>query len=110
MNVKINDEIVGTALNVKKQDTAQKMLSIALDGTPYAQTTGSPIIRYIVDCYCGTATNRNKLDNASNQGALVTVSTRNDLEVTGYIEENTIDWKEWPDGHGVGKFTLVQGD
>lgn len=110
MDLKIGNETIGMVLAIKRRPEAQKMMSIALDGTPYAQTTGRAIRKYVINCFCGTNEDRTKLDDACNEGALVTVITRDNTEVTGYIEEITLEWKEWIDGHGVTKFTLIQGE
>ena len=47
-------------------------------------------------------------DDAANNGDIVTVITRDEVEVIGYIEDETIAWNEWIDGHGVGRFVLIK--
>ena len=111
MDLKVGNEVVGMVLGLlKRKYTAQKIVNTALDGTVYTQNTGRPITRYMVNCYCGTEEDRNKLDDGCNNGDIITITTKDMVDVTGYIEEVSIEWKEWIDGHGVGKFTLIQGE
>ncbi|MBR5678671.1 MAG: hypothetical protein IKX20_11135 [Paludibacteraceae bacterium] len=108
MDIKAGNTVVGMLLgNLKRQYTAQKVILTATDGTVYAQNTGRPIVRFEVNCYCGTAEDRDAVDDASNNGDVVTVTTKDNVDVVGYIEDDSISWKEWVDGHGVGKFTLI---
>lgn len=107
MDLKVGNDVVGRAIEFRRKDKAQKVINTALDGTAYIQNTGQPIIRYDVRCYCKTAEDRDKLDDGSNYGDLITVITADDESVTGYIEDD-IDWQqEWPDRHGVGHFKLI---
>ena len=108
MDLKVGNEVVGMVLgNLRRRYKAQKIVNTALDGTVYVQTTGRPITRFEVNCYCGTGEDRDKLDAGANNGDVITVTTRDLVDVIGYVEEDTIDWKEWVDGHGVGRFTLI---
>ena len=107
MDCKINDSVVGKVLNYKYLPRAQKIISKSLDGTAYGQKVGDATITYSVDVYCATASRRASMDNACSDCAEVTIILRTGVEVTGIIEEETIDWKEWKDGHAVGKFTLI---
>ena len=108
MDLKVGNEVVGMVLGtLRRRYKAQKIIVTALDGTTYAQNTGRPITRYEVNCYCGTAEDRDKLDAGSNNGDVITVTTRDEVDVTGYVEEDSIEWKEWVDGHGVGRFILI---
>ena len=108
MDLMVGNEVIGMMIGIKRKYTAQKVISVALDGTAYIQNTGRPVTRYEIHCYCGTAEDRDKLDDASNFGNVVTVITRDGVEVTGYIEDSSLEWKEWVDRHGVAKFTLIQ--
>ena len=109
MDFIIGETVVGKVLNYKKKHTAQKVISTALDGTVYSQQTGNAHVRYEMDVYCSTSTNRNSIDSANDQCYPVQFIQRNGLQaVTGIIEEDTIDWKEWKDGHGVGHFTIIK--
>ena len=107
MDIKVGNTVVGMLIAMKRRYTAQKIVNTAIDGTVYVQNTGRPITRFEVNCYCGTAEDRDKLDEGCNNGDVVTVTTRDDVEVTGYIEDDSIEWKEWVDGHGVGRFILI---
>lgn len=107
MDCKIDDTVVGKLVGYKYLPQAQKIISTALDGTVYGQKTGNAIHKYEVNVYCSTALNRAFLDLACQGCAEVTIILRNGSEFTGIIEEETIEWKEWADGHGVGKFTLI---
>ena len=107
MDCKLGDTVVGKIAGYKAIPQAQKIISTALDGTAYGQKTGNAIHKYEVNVYCSTALNRTLLDFACQGCTEVTIILRNGLEVIGIIEEETIKWKEWVDGHGVGKFTLI---
>lgn len=107
-DLKVGNDVVGRAIEFRRKDTARKVINTALDGSVYIQNTGQPIIRYEVRCYCKTAENRDKLDNASNNGDLITVVINDNDSVIGYVEDDTINWQqEWPDRHGVGHFKLI---
>ena len=108
MDLKIENTSVGTVLNAKRAYTAQKVINSALDGTTFIQTTGGAITRYIIDVYCETKAKRDILDEANNDGVLLTLVLDANTSVYGYVEEETITWKEWRDGHGVGHFTLIK--
>lgn len=107
MDCIINESVVGTVVGYKSMPQAQKIISTALDGTVYGQKIGDAIRKYEVNVYCSTATYRTALDSACNNCSEVTIILRNGTEFVGVIEEETIEWKEWPDGHGVGRFTLA---
>lgn len=108
MDIKVANTVVGMLLgNLKRQYTAQKVVLTATDGSVYVQNTGRPITRFEVNCYCGTPEARDAVDNASNNGDVVTVTTKDNVDVVGYIEDETVTWKEWVDGHGVGRFVLI---
>lgn len=107
MDIKVGNTVVGMLLAMKRRYTAQKIVNTALDGTVYVQNTGRPITRYEVHCYCGTSEDRDALDDGANNGDVVTITTRDDVDVVGYIESETVDWKEWVDGHGVGQFVFI---
>lgn len=107
MDCKIDNSVVGKVLNHKSLPQAQKIISTALDGTVYGQKIGDAIRKYEIDVYCSTFSRRTALDSACENCSEVTIILRNGTEFVGIIEEETIDWKEWKDGHGVGKFTLM---
>lgn len=108
MDFRVGNDVVGMVLGIKKRPQAQKITNAALDGTVYVQNTGRPIMRYEINVFCGTAEDRDKVDDAANNGDIVTVVTREEVEVIGYIEDETITWNEWIDGHGVGRFILIK--
>lgn len=108
MDLKVGNTVVGQVLEFRRKYTAQKIVNTALDGTVYVQNTGRPITRYETRCLCRTAEDRDKLDEGANNGDIITVTTRDNDDVTGYVENNTIEWQEWVDRHGVGRFTFIQ--
>lgn len=109
MDFLIDNLVVGTVLNYKHLPEAQKIISKALDGTIYGQSTGSATQKYEVDVYCSTGSKRQAINSACNDCSEVTMILRDGLtEIVGIIEDETISWKEWVDGHAVGKFTLVE--
>ena len=97
---------LGIVLGVKKKLTAQKISTVALDGTPYVQQTGTAIDRRDVDVYCATLGLKDAVDSASNTGAAITLYPWMNQRIMGYIEKD-VSWKEWADGHGVGHFTMI---
>ena len=109
MDCKINGTDVGTVLNYKHLPEAQKIISKALDGTVYGQKTGDAVSKYSVDLFCSTKYKRESIDLACANCTEIIMTLRDGLtNVTGIIEEETVNWKEWVDGSGVGKFTLVE--
>lgn len=108
MDFKINDSVVGKCLDYRYRPEAKKIISRANDGTAYAQSVGLPTRKYIVDVYCASGLARTMVDLASTSCAAVTFVDRKGSEHTGFIEDDTIEWKEWKDGHGVGQFTIIQ--
>jgi len=108
MELKIESTSIGIVLNAKKQPYAQKIIKNALDGTTFIQTTGGAIIRYIIDVFCDTKAKRDSLDEANNNGTLLTLVLGENNSVYGYVEDETISWKEWKDGHGVAHFTMMK--
>ena len=107
MELLIGDTSIGTVVNAKRSPQAQKMVTSALDGSTYVQTTGGRIMRYIVDVYCSTLAKRESLDSACNEGTLLTIVFGENSSANGYVEENEVSWKEWRDGHAVGRFTMI---
>lgn len=103
--IKTGNTVLGQTLMCKKQYNARNIVNVALDGTPYVQTTGTAENRRDVYIYCSTPERRDLTDNASNNGALLAVHWKGNI-ISGYIEEN-IEWQEWRDEHGVGHFTLL---
>lgn len=107
-DIKVGGAVVATLLNATRKPTAQKVVLTAQDGTAYVQTTGYPIKKYEIACYCPTLADREAMDDACNEGAVVVITNEDETEISGYIEEKAVKWKEWRDGHGVGKFTLIK--
>ena len=108
MDVNIGTVKVGTCLNYTKKPTAQKVINISKGGSVYAQQTGKPVKKYEVAIFCPTKENRDAIDTASNECIEITLESRDATEITGIIEDETIEWKEWEDGHGVGTFVLIE--
>ena len=96
----------GQVLKCTKGYTAQKITNIALDGTPYVQTTGTATDRRSVSVYCKTREKREALDAASNNGTLLIIKNWLGNDIRGYIEKD-VSWQQWRDEHGVGSFTLM---
>lgn len=105
-NVYVGATTVATLLNAKRRYNPKSIISEALDGSVYIQTPARAITRYQIDAFCDTIENRNALDTASNEGALIKIDLIDETQASGYIE-GAISWKEWKDGHGVGKFTMI---
>lgn len=108
MDFNVGSVTVGKCLNYKAQYEAKKIISRANDGTVYAQSVGKPIQRFEVDVYCATALTRAFLETASFNCAEVTLYNRSNSPIVGFIEDETINWKEWKDGHGIGHFTIIK--
>lgn len=108
MELKVGSGVVGKVLNYRPVQVAQKVITTALDGTVYAQKTGDPVQKYVVDAYSPSAIYRGILDTACSRAEEVSFTNRSNVEIPGVIEEESIEWKEWPDGHGVAKFTLIR--
>lgn len=108
MDLYVGSTVRGHVLNYKRKYEAQKKVTTALDGTSYVQNLGNAITRYQIDVFCSTESNRNALDSACNECDNISIVLRDGNEVIGFIEEEEIEWKEWLDGHGVGKFTLIK--
>ena len=97
--------ILGEVLTCKRQYESAKVANKALDGTQYLQTTGVAAETRAIALYCDTYARRCAMDNASNNGALISVEDRDGL-LKGYVKED-VSWREFPDGHGVGIFELT---
>lgn len=106
--LKYDGNTVADVINAKQNLTAQKIVNTALDGTTYVQNVGNAITRYILDIYCETKALRDAVDLACNLGARLTLDFGENNTVDGFIEDNTISWKEWKDGHAVGKITFIK--
>lgn len=107
MEIKIGTTTVATVLNAKRAYIARKISNAALDGSAYVQSVGRASETYEIDAYCATGANRNAIDSACNTSEMITLVLDN-ANIGGFITDETIDWKEWPDGHGVGHFTLAR--
>jgi hypothetical protein len=105
-NLIYGSNTIGSVIECVRKYTSQKVTNIALDGTPYVQTTGDATHRRTVSVYCPTSADKDALDNASNNGALLSISGWNGQDIKGYIEKD-VTWKEWKDGHAVGRFTMI---
>lgn len=100
--------LLGKCLNYSKVQQSRKVITPALDGTVYAQSTGKAIIRYEVDVYVSSALQRILLETAHEQCAGVTLYLRDNTPVNGVIESETLAWKEFVDGHGVAHFVIIK--
>ena len=105
-DIKRGNETLGTVIGFVRQYEAGKINVVSLACIPYTQTTGQAVHRRTTNVYCDTYEKRDAMDNASNEGALMIVDWDGKI-YRGYIEDKKITWKEWRDGHGVGRFTLV---
>lgn len=105
-NIYTGSTNIGTLLNSKPQYSPKSIISEALDGSVYIQTPARATTRYILDIFCDTLEKREAVDTASNDGALITIDMADETQKTGYIE-GAVSWKEWDDGHGVGRLTMI---
>lgn len=105
-DIKRDNEILGTVIGFKRDYESNKINVVSLTGIPYTQTPGLAVHRRITNIYCDTYEKRDAMDNACNDGALMIVDWKGQI-FRGYIEDRRIVWKEWRDGHGVGRFTLI---
>ena len=103
--IKRGTSTIGVVLGCKKNYQPQKFNIVALDGTPYVQSTGTATDKRTVSVFCDTEGKRIAVDDASNDGALITVEWRG-ITLRGYIEDK-VSWREWRDEHGVGQFTMI---
>lgn len=108
LDFNVGTTTIGKCLDYKQRNEAKKIISKANDGTVYAQSVGKPAVRYEVDIYCSTALLRAMVETASVNCSEVTLYDRNNSQIVGFIEEDTIEWKEWTDGHGIGHFTIIK--
>lgn len=100
--------LLGKCLNYSKLQQSRKVITPALDGTVYAQSLGKAVVRYEVDIYVSSSLQRILLETAHEQCAGVTLYLRDNTPVNGVIESETMDWKEFPDGHGVAHFVIIK--
>ena len=105
MVAKRGNSKLGDVLACKRSPQSRKISNTALDGTPYVQTTGTAVDKRAVAIYCDTPEKRYATDDASNDGALISVEWNNET-LYGFID-NDVTWREWKDEHGVGKFTFI---
>lgn len=108
MDLKKDTTIYAKVLNAKRLFEARKIISTALDGSTYVQNTGKAITRYELDIYCATGTMRDMVDEACNEGDRLTLVFDNLDTIDGFIEDETIEWKGWKDGHGVSKIKFIK--
>ena len=108
MDFKVGDSVIGKCLSYRFLPQAKKKINAALDGTVYAQSTAKRLNKYEVHIFCATALTRALLDTANAYCSEVTMCDRNGSEHTGFIVEDTLEWKEWKDGHGVAHFTIIE--
>lgn len=97
---------IAVLLNSKLQYNPKNIISEALDGSVYIQTPARATARYTLDIFCDTPEKREAVDEASNDGTLIKIEMVDETEKTGYIE-GSVSWKEWEDGHGVGRLTMI---
>ena len=103
--VKTGNTVLGVALGCVNSYKARKILNSALDGTPYMQTTGNPDMKKEVTIWCETPEDRYATDNASNNGALLSVEWHNKT-FTGFVDGD-IKWEQFRNERGAGTFTLI---
>lgn len=106
--LKVDDYTIAKVLNAKKDLTAQKIVNTALDGSVYVQNVGNAITRYTLDIFCETKALRDMVDACCNNGARVTIVFSAQDTLDGFIEDDSISWKEWKDNHGVAKITFIK--
>lgn len=104
--LKVKSQIIGTVLGCVKAYVPNNINTLALDGTVYIQTAGVATVKRNVSVLCSDPALRDRLDEAANNGDIVVIDNWKDKEIRGYIEKN-INWKEWRNESGVGKFTLL---
>ena len=102
--VKNGNTTLGEVAGCKNYFTSRKILTDALDGTPYIQTTGDASQQKEVYIYCETKSKRDAMDRASNTGATLTLTWKGET-ISGYVDGD-VEWGEWRDGRGVGHFAL----
>lgn len=105
-NLKIKNQIIGIVLGCSKAYEPNNINTLALDGTVYIQTAGAATAKRNVAVYCSDSAQRDRLDEASNNGDMIIIDNWNEKEIRGYIEKS-IRWRERKDESGVGKFTLL---
>lgn len=103
--VKNGNTVLGVTLGCVNSFKARKILTAALDGTPYMQTTGNPDQNKEVTIWCDTPEDRYATDEASNEGALVSVEWHGET-FTGFINGD-IQWEQFRNERGAGTFTLL---
>ena len=103
--IKQGTNLLGVILGFTQKYKSQKISNIALDGTPYVQSTGQASEKRKSHVYCDTPQKRIGMDSASNNGALLTATWKG-TTYRGYIDGD-ISWNEWNDGHGVGEFDFM---
>ena len=102
----VGNTATAVLLGAKVQYKPKSIISEALDGSVYIQTPAIATTRYEVNVYCDTPAKRDAVDGASNDGSLIKIDMLDGTQKTGYIDGRVV-WKEWLDGHGVGKFTMI---
>jgi hypothetical protein len=103
--IRNDDTVLGFTLGCVNSFKARKILSSALDGTPYLQTTGEPDMKKSVTIWCESSEDRYNTDEASNTGALVSVEWK-DKTFVGFIDGD-IKWEQFRNENGAGEFTLL---
>ena len=104
--LKTSSTIIGEVLECVQKYDSRKVNIIALDGTPYVQTPSAAIDRRTISVYCATVALKNTLNTASNNGSILIIDNWMGNIIRGYIEKD-VTWKEWQDGHAVGRFVLL---
>ena len=103
--VKVGSTVLGDALGCVNSFKARKILVNALDGTPHIQTPGKADQYKEVVIWCATSEKRYAADDASNDGALVSVEWKGKT-FKGYISGD-ISWEQFRNERGAGTFTLA---
>ena len=104
--IKRDNTTLGTVVGFVRQYESVKINTVSLEGIPYMQTPGVAIHKRLTNVFCDTYEKRDAMDTANNEGALMIIEW-NGQTFRGFIEDKRINWKEWRDGHGVGRFTFV---
>ena len=105
-DVKIGSEVIGTMLDVKRKPSIHKVTGTFLSGQAFIQTVGDITDRRRYWVYCPTQSNRDSLDSACLYGKMINIEWQGKITY-GYIEDESLVWKEWRDEHGVCSLTLV---
>lgn len=104
-SIKVGNTVLGVTLACVNSFKSRKILTSALDGTPYIQVTGAPDQNKKVTIWCDSPEDRYATDEASNNGALLDVEWK-EKTFRGYIDGD-IKWEQFRNERGAGTFTLL---